>query len=108
MESILPALKVKMLARQITGNAHLEAILRDAGPSMRRGVYELIKPHLTFKPRSFLCMKFGKHVKRPKAVELGPVIVQPASGITVVKRSESKTPGLQIAVGTLGDKDAKQ
>ena len=87
MESILPALKVKMLARQITGNAHLEAILRDAGPSMRRGVYELIKPHLTFKPRSFLCMKFGKHVKRAKPAELKPVQVVDAGGITIVKRA---------------------
>jgi hypothetical protein len=64
VEQILPALKIKMLARQITGNDHLEAILRDAGPSMRRGVYDLIKPHLTFKPKSFLVMKFKKMVKQ--------------------------------------------
>jgi hypothetical protein len=88
VESILPMLKVKMMARQITGNDHLEAILRDCEVSMRRGVYDLITPHLTFKSKSLLCMKFKKLKPRPKPAELKPVIVVPASGITVVKRAE--------------------
>ncbi len=90
VDSILPMLKVRMMARQITCNDHLEAILRDAEPGMRRGVYDLIKPHLTFKPKSFLCMKFKKlqRVKAKAIAANSPVIVYQADGIKVVKRAQ--------------------
>jgi hypothetical protein len=89
VDSILPMLKVKMMARQITCNDHLEAILRDADVSMRRGVYNLLKPHLRFKAKSFLCMKFGKMKKvGARKIELKPVIVMDACQITVVKKAE--------------------
>ena len=38
--------QVKILAKQITNLKQLRAILRQADPKMRRGVYELIKPLL--------------------------------------------------------------
>jgi len=69
VEEILPLLKMKMLARQITGNEHFEAILADAKPAMRRQVYEQIVPHILFKPKAFIAMKFhGK--KRKKYAQL--------------------------------------
>ena len=86
VDEILPLLKIKMMARQIIGDDHLEAILRDAQPAMRRQVYELVKPYLTFKPKSFLVMKFKKMVKN-KPKQLKPVIAMPANSITIVRRA---------------------
>ncbi len=59
VDSVLPALKVKMLARQIHGNEHLEQILSQADPKLRRAVYAKIKPHLRFKPKPFYLFKFN-------------------------------------------------
>lgn len=68
-QKTVEAIKLKMLARQITGNEHFEAILADAKPAMRRAVYEQIKPHVLFKPKAFITMKFhGK--KRSKHAQL--------------------------------------
>lgn len=50
----LKKFQIRMAAAQIRTGKHLRQILKDANPRLRRQVYDLIVPHITyFKPPSY-------------------------------------------------------
>lgn len=49
--------QIRDLAPHIKDNKHLRKILKDADPRLREEVYLTIKPHLTFKPLSYILLK---------------------------------------------------
>lgn len=50
-------IEFEYMARNIHGNPHLKAIIRSTKPALRREVYELLLPHLQFKPKPLLLLK---------------------------------------------------
>lgn len=48
---------VRFYARTVQNNRQLRKIIRDIDPKMREAVYNLIAPHLKFKPLSYLLLK---------------------------------------------------
>ncbi len=48
--------KIRLYARMIWSNRQLKDILLDAKPDLRRGVYDMLKPHLRFNPKPYFLL----------------------------------------------------
>lgn len=49
--------RIQMLAKGIRNNRELRRVVRQADPALREAVYNMIVPHLKFRPHSFLLTK---------------------------------------------------
>jgi hypothetical protein len=45
--------QMKLMARQVRDDKQLADILMSSHPALRRSVYDLIKPHLSFVPKDY-------------------------------------------------------